>query len=80
MITDEMYERALSAYNAPTGSLRAALEAIAPRLIAHGMREAVAIGIEKGLFGYGKCILDRAQELDPPPQQQERPLWPHQCE
>jgi len=66
-ITDEMVEKAYEAYDYKEGrsfrdALRGALEAVAPMLIAQGMREAFAIAIDHEDLN---AILERAQELDP---------------
>jgi hypothetical protein len=81
MITDEMVEIAFTAYwqsgvDEMRHAIRAALEAVAPMLIAQGMREAATIVLTlppKGEpeFAHHQinracdAILDRAQELDP---------------
>ena len=67
MITDEMVEKAWAVFEPsfdqpPPTQLRAALEAVAPALIAQGMREAFAIALDHEDLN---AILDRAQEIDP---------------
>jgi len=67
-ITDELVEKArgalLNAAHNQGGiiNMRAALEAVAPALIAQGMREAFAIALDHEDLN---AILDRAQEIDP---------------
>jgi hypothetical protein len=56
-ITDEMVEKARSAYCENGGDFRAALEAVAPMLIAHGMREAAAM--------CAVMLTKQAREIDP---------------
>ncbi|RPJ17048.1 MAG: hypothetical protein EHM33_33325 [Chloroflexi bacterium] len=68
MITDEMVEKALEAAEdaypeSKRSDMRAALEAVAPLLIAQGLREAAEIATEE--FDPWRFILARAQELDP---------------
>ncbi|RPJ29577.1 MAG: hypothetical protein EHM33_00485 [Chloroflexi bacterium] len=84
MITDEMVEKALEAAEdaypeSKRSDMRAALEAVAPLLIAQGMREAASVARDKASYlnnmGWqSQCdsvvdtmytILARAQELDP---------------
>ncbi|RPJ19482.1 MAG: hypothetical protein EHM33_30195 [Chloroflexi bacterium] len=72
IITDEMLSNALAAYwreNDGTGqhsiAMRAALEAIAPMLIARGMQEAAEVANDWEVGGSSVRILARAQELDP---------------
>ena len=65
-VSDELVEMARRAYlDAPAGvdEMRAALDAIAPRLRAQGMREAVDMARRGWTIEY---ILDQADALDPP--------------
>jgi hypothetical protein len=71
-LTEEMWDRFTTAM-AETGTMRAALEEITPRILAQGMREAAEIEGDSADQSQGwlndlvsrKAILARAQELDP---------------
>ena len=78
MITDEMVEKAIQAaavHSTTFNQFQAALEAVAPMLIAQGMREAVETittympshhaASDRILARARDHILARAQELDP---------------
>jgi hypothetical protein len=75
MITDEMVEKAEAAASdlwtyateepSGTDAMRAALEAVAPLLIAQGLREAADLLVEDYYPAGRRRILARAQELDP---------------
>ena len=61
MITDEMLKVAQDTYD--EYSMRAALEAVAPMILAQGMREAFGLAVDAGDLN---AILARADKLDPP--------------
>ena len=66
LVTDEMVKIAQQTWRfAGKDHMRAAIEAIAPMLIAQGMREAAEISANEEVHWIAEEILARAQELDP---------------
>jgi hypothetical protein len=71
-ITDKMVEKAQMAIQEehnmdgwPPIVVRGMLEAVAPMLIAQGMREAAEISANEEVHWIAELILARAQEIDP---------------